>query len=165
MKYLPTITAILTCVVILTGCTAPDYSDPDQVAEDYVRSVFAKDGSHTALELTDISPDLQRYCNLGPTSDWRTNMPSNVTFVERLEATNKGKGRAEDLDDYTFGLTGNGPFTGSDIITYLVELKFVDGDGKEHTAAIALRPDHGHEPLNKGRIFDWKDLEWKVVPR
>jgi len=29
MKHLPTITTILTRLVILTGCTAPKYSDPD----------------------------------------------------------------------------------------------------------------------------------------
>lgn len=165
MKNMLCITGILTCFVILTGCTARDYSDPDQVAETYVRSVLSKDESHTALELTGLSPELQRYCNLGLTADWKTNMPSSVTFVERLEATKKGKGRAEDLDEYIFGLTGNGQFTGSDFITYVVELKFVDGGGEEYTAALALRPDHGDQPLTKGKMFDWKDLEWKVVPR
>lgn len=164
MKHLHSIPALLTCLVILVGCAAPDYSDPDKVAEEYVRSVIAKDGSHTSLELTEINPELQSYCNLGLSSDWKTNMPSSVNFVERLEATNKGKGNTEDFNDYIFGLTGKGPFTTSNLITYLVELQFADGDGKEYTASIALRPEHGHQPMTKGRIFDWKDVEWKVVP-
>lgn len=165
MKRTPVITVILTCIVILSGCTAPEYSDPDQVAEAYVRAVVARDGSHTELELSGLNPELQRYCNAGLTPDWRTNMPSQVTFVERLEAAKKGKGRAKNLEDYLFGLTGKGPFSSSNLITYVVELKFVDGDGKEHTAALALRPDHGDQPVTKGRMFDWKDVEWKVVPR
>ena len=165
MKNTPVVTAILTCLVFLTACTAPDYSDPDQVAKAYVSAVLARDGSHTALELTGLSPELQRYCNLGLTPDWRTNMPSNVKFVERLEKGIKGEGRAENLDDYMVGLSGKGPFTSSNLIAYLVELKFVDGDGKEHTAALALRPDHGDQPETKGKVFDWKDVEWKVVPR
>ena len=165
MKHTPVITSILICVVIVSGCTAPEYSDPDQVAEAYVMAVLKKDGSHTELELTGLDPGLQRYCNLGLTPHWRTNMPSQVTFVERLETGVKGPGRAKDLDDYFVGLNGKGPFTSSGFITYLVELKFVDGDGKEYTAAVALRPDHGHQPATKGRMFDWKDVEWKVVPQ
>jgi hypothetical protein len=165
MKPLSTITAMLTCLAILPACTAPDHSDPDQVAEAYVRAVIAKDGSHTELELTGLNPELQRYCNAGLTPDWRTNMPSEVTSIERLEAVVKGSGRAKNLADYLVGLTGKGRFNPPDFITYVVELKFVDGDRKEHTAALALRPDHGNQPLTKGRIFDWKDVEWKVVPR
>ena len=160
MKYILSITA---CLAIFTSCSAPDYGDPDQVAETYVMSVLAKDDSHNALELNGLSPELRRYCNLGLTPDWRNNMPSDVKFVERLEAAWKGKGRAENFDDYLFGLSGKGSV--SDTIAYIVELKFVDGDGKEHTAAIALRPDHGDQPLTKGKVFDRKSVEWKVVPR
>ena len=163
MKYIFTITAFLACLSILTGCSAPDDSDPDQVAETYVMAVLAKDDSHKLLELNGLSPELRRYCNLGLTPDWRTSMPSDVKFDERLEATWKGKGRAEDIDDYLFGLSGKG--SAADTIAYIVELKFVDGDGKEHTAAIALRPDHGDQPLTKGKIFDRRNVEWKVVPR
>lgn len=168
MKNILLITGILTCFVVFAGCTASDhndYSDPDQVAETYIQAVLKKDDSHTALELTGLSPELQRYCNLGLTTEWRTDMPSNVTVVERMEAAKKGKGQSEGLDDYIFGLTGEGPFTSSNMITYIVELKLVDGDGKEYTAALALRPDHGDQHLTKGRMFDWKDLEWKVVPQ
>lgn len=163
MKYIFTITAFLACLSIFTGCSAPDDSDPDQVAETYVMAVLAKDDSHKPLELNGLSPELRRYCNLGLTLDWMTNMPSDVKFDERLKAIWKGKGRAEDIDDYLFGLSGMG--STADTIAYIVELKFVDLDGKEHTAAIALRPDHGDQPLTKGKIFDRKNAEWKVVPR
>lgn len=165
MTNIPTLIATITCLVILSGCNAPDSGDPDQVAEAYVRAVTLRDGSHSELELTGLSPELRRSCNAGLTPDWRTNMPSQITFVERLEAGVKGPGRAKDLEDYSVGLTGNGPFTSAGFITYVVELKFVDGDGKEHTAALALRPDHGDQPVTKGRIFDWTHVEWKVVPR
>ena len=165
MKIIPSITAFLACLAclaIFTGCSASDKSDPDQVAETYVMSVLSKDKSHTALELNGLSPELRRYCNLGLTPDWRNNMPSDVKFVERLEAAWKGKGRAEGIDDYLFSLSGKEP---DNTIAYIVELKFVDGDGKEHTAGIALRPDHGDQPLTKGKIFDRKSVKWKVVPR
>ncbi len=163
MKIIPSIAAILTCFVFLAGCSAPDYSDPDQVAEAYVMSVLAKDDSHTALELSGLSPELRRYSNLGLKPDWRDNLPSDAKFVERVEAAWKGKGRAEGIDDYLFGLTGKG--TSADTIAYIVELKFVDGNGKEHPGGIALRPDHGDQPLTKGKIFDRKSVRWKVVPQ
>jgi hypothetical protein len=174
MNKLLAFTAIFTCLAILTGCSdapdqsALDHNDSDQVAEAYVRAVFARDGSHAALELTGLSPELQRYCNLGLAQDWRAEMPPDVTFVEAGQKTSKGKGPTEKYDDYLFALTdeqGKGPFNSSRTITYIIELKFVDGDGKEHTADVALRPDHGDQPLTKGKTFDWKDVEWKVVPR
>ena len=165
MKNFPSLVAVFTCLLILSGCADSEYSDPDQVAEAYVRAVITKDESHTDLELTGLNPELRSYCNAGLTTDWRASMPSQVTLVERLESTVKGPGRAENLNDYMVGLTGDGPFTSSGFITYVVELKFVDGDGKEHTAALALRPSGSDQPLEKSRIFDWKDVEWKVVPR
>ena len=160
MKTIPSMTAILACSVILTGCTARDYSDPDQVAETYVMAVLANDDSHKPLELDGVSPELRRYCNLGLTPDWRTNMPSDVKFAERLEAGWKGKGRAQGIDDYLFGLSGKGA---ADTIAYLVELRFIDGAGKAHTAAIALRPDNGDQQLTKGEVLDRESVEWKVV--
>ncbi|TWT64957.1 hypothetical protein Pan14r_54590 [Crateriforma conspicua] len=168
MKILPQFIAMLTCGVILSGCTAPaapEYSDPDRVAEAYVKAVLAKDGSHTKLELTDPDPELQSFCNAGLSAEWRESMPPQVTFAERLNSGVKGPGRSENLEDYLVGLTGNGPFTSSGFVSYFVEMKFVGGDGKEHSAALALRPDHGGQRLTKGKMFDWKDVEWKVVPR
>ena len=160
-----TILSILTCLSIFTGCSAPDYSDPDQVAETYVMAVLAKDDSHKPLELDGLSPELRGYCNYGLTPDWRTNMPSDVVSAGRSDGIWKGKGPSEGIiDDYLFGMSGKRG-TASKIITYIVKLRFVDGDGKEYTVAVALRPDHRDQPVTQGKVFDWESVEWKVVTR
>lgn len=165
MKTTPLVAAVLIGLSILTACTGAKISDPDAVAKAYVNAVLAKDGSHTAYELTGLNPRLQEYCNLGLTQDWKTDMPADVRFVERLEKGIKGEGQAETLVDYMIGIDGDGPFNAGEFIAYLVEFKYADEDGKEYTAALALRPDHGGQPVTKGRVFDWGDMEWKVVPQ
>ena len=174
MKFLSVSVAIVACLTIFTACTGPSFSDPDEVAEAYVKAVIANDGSHTAFELTGLDPDLQQYCNLALTPEWMTEAPSRVKRIERLQTVAKGKGRGENLDDFVFGIAGEGPFTSdADMIAYIVEFKLFDAEGKEivdadgqgSTAGVALRPDHGGQPMTKGRVFDWQDVEWKVVPQ
>lgn len=165
MKVISVTAAVATCLAIFTACTGPRFSDPDAVAEAYVQAVLAKDGSHTGFELTGLDPELQQYCNLGLSPDWKTDIPADAKLVERLEKGIKGEGQADTLMDYMVGIDGDGPFNAAEFIVYLVEFKFADGDGTEYTAALALRPDHGGQPATKGRVFDWKDVEWKVVPQ